>query len=316
MKNRVLFSLLCLFAIVNVVIFPSVYMQAFFAGLSLFGTRLLPVLFPFFVFCSLLVKTGVLFEISTRFFASPAKKLGLSTHFPYVFTLALLSGYPMNAKLTADLFENGFVTAVEGETLAFSTSCSGVVFLCSTVGMIMFESVKIGIILTISHILACLIGFFIYRFIFARKIEIATIKTADITKNIGGDFNIVDAITDSVASALSSILLVGAYVCVFSVICEMFEVFGVFSRLSVLGCGFFSGILEITNGISKIATIKADTISVALITALVSFGGLSINLQSLALLAPLDVSKARYFALKTIQMFCGFIIGFLFGGIL
>lgn len=313
MKNRILFSGVCLFAICNVVIFPSVYMGAFFAGLLLFSNRLLPVLFPFFVFCTLLVKTGVLFEISQRFFALPAKKLGLSAHFPYVFTLACLSGYPMNAKLTADLFENGFINASEGESLAFSTSCSGVVFLCSTVGMIMFGSVKIGVILTISHLLACLIGFFVYSGIFSPAAAIPTIKNVNTKVGADVDFNIIDAITESVASALSSILLVGAYVCVFSVICEMIGVLGVFSHLSVLWSGFFSGIMEITNGISKIATLQADALSIAVITALVSFGGLSINLQSLALLSPLKISKTRYFALKTIQMFCGFIIGFIFG---
>ncbi len=316
MKGRILFSLLCLFAICNVVIFPSIYMQAFFVGLELFSTRLLPVLFPFFVFCSLLLKTGVLFEISHRFFATPAKKFGLSQHFPYVFTLACLSGYPMNAKLTCDLFENGFITPQEGENLAFSTSCSGVVFVCSTVGMIMFGSVKIGVILTVSHLCACLAGFFIYRNIFRDKISQQAIKTADMQRHIGVEFNIIDAITQSVASALSSILLVGAYVCVFSVICEMFEVLGVFSRLSVLWSGFFRGILEITTGISTISTTTATPLSVAFITALVSFGGLSINLQSLALLAPLDVSKKRYFVLKTLQMICGFIIGFILGGTL
>lgn len=311
MKNRLLLCVLCLFAIFQVVLFPSIYMQAFFGGLSLFYSKLLPLLFPFFFFCGVLLKTGALLEISQRFFSNFAKKLGLSGHFPYVFILACLSGYPMNAKLTKDLLESGEITATEGESLAFSTSCSGVLFVCGTVGAIMFESPIIGAVLMICHLSAAILGYFTFRFFDNAFNKNITAPQFSATKTIGfarRNFEILPAISESVASALSSVLLVCAYVCIFSVISKMLDVLGLYSHLDILQTGLIQGILEITLGISTISTLGTSPLCLAACCALISFGGISINLQSLGLLISHGISGKRYFILKTIQMFWGFSI--------
>ncbi len=317
MKGRIFFSALCLIAICEVVIFPKIYMEAFFAGLSLFTSKLLPVLFPFFIFCTILVKAGVLNSVSQRFFASPAKKLGLSQHFPYVFILSVLSGYPMNAKLTKDIFENNLASETECESIAFSTSCSGILFVCCTVGVLMFNSAAVGIILLCCHLFSCLAGYFLHAALLGHKTEKTAEKDADVSQNIGAsNFDIISGITESVASALSSILLVGAYVCIFSVAIKMLEVLGLFSTASTIWSGFFQGVFEITTGIATISALQITPLAISIVTALISFGGISINLQSLALLAPCGISKRRYFALKVLQMSCGAVTGGIVGIVL
>ncbi len=319
MKNRLFFAFLCIFAIVQVVLFPTIYIDAFYFGLNVFCTALLPLLFPFFIFSSLLVQTGVLRDFSERYFAKTAEKLHLSKHFPYVFLLAILSGYPMNAKLTCDLYQNGDITKEECERLAFSTSCSGIIFVCVTVASVLFHTEKIGFPLLICHISSCILGYYTYNFFFHKASMTANYSTNNLLK-INGDstfkFNIFESFTKSVSSALSSILLVGAYVCIFSVLSKMLETCGLFPSSSGLLSAFLKGVFEITIGIKQISLIAITKLSLASTVALISFGGISINMQSLALLISSGVSSVKYFALKLFQMLWGFAITYLLFAIL
>ncbi|MFI3167193.1 MAG: hypothetical protein R3Y32_03650 [Bacillota bacterium] len=315
MKNRWAFCFLCLGAILQVVIFPAVYIDAFYFGLTLFCEKLLPLLFPFFVFCGVLLKTGILLEISQKFLSAPFEKIGLSRHFPYVFLLAFLSGYPMNAKLACDLMQSGEIDNREGESLAFSTSCSGILFVVATVGTIMLGSTLIGVLLMLCHISACLLGYFSLCFfdkIFFHQPKITAVSQIKIKRDTSSEFSIFESFTQSVATALQTILLVGAYVCIFSVATKMLEVIGLFSVFNTQISGVIRGIFEITQGISTLATLEISPLNLAFIVALISFGGVSINMQSLGILLPFGISSGRYFTLKTLQMCWGFIVTFIF----
>ena len=70
--------------------------------------------------------------------------------------MGIISGYPVGAKIINKFVEEGTCTKSEAERMLAFTNNSGPLFIIGTVGISLFGDIKIGIILFITHILACL----------------------------------------------------------------------------------------------------------------------------------------------------------------
>lgn len=119
-----------------------------------------------------------------------------------------------------------------------------------------------------------------------------------------------ELLADSITNATSTILMIGGFVIIFSVIISIFKVSHIVSLMSntftpVLSIfnipnEFISstliGILEITNGISLISSIKIKEISLNIIVTafLLGIGGFSILLQVLSIISKTDLSIKPY----------------------
>ena len=137
-----------------------------------------------------------------------------------------------------------------------------------------------------------------------------------------------EALSDSITSATSTILIIGGFVVIFSVIISIFKVSHVISLFSNMLAPVFSvfnmptefvssilvGILEITNGISLIASIKIKEISLSIIVTafLLGIGGLSILLQVFSITSKTDLSIKPYILGKLIHGVLGAFYSFLF----
>ena len=73
-------------------------------NIQLWLTKVFPSLFPFMVACGILLRSGTAERISR--FLQPLTKLlfGLDGIAAFPFFLGILSGYPMGAKITAQLY--------------------------------------------------------------------------------------------------------------------------------------------------------------------------------------------------------------------
>ena len=74
----------------------------------------------------------------------------------FAFTMGLISGYPVGAKIVSDFREKRLITKDEGERLLCFTNNSGPLFILSTVGIALFGDTKTGLLLLLTHILACI----------------------------------------------------------------------------------------------------------------------------------------------------------------
>jgi nucleoside recognition membrane protein YjiH len=77
--------------------------------------------------------------------------------------MSVLSGYPVGAKLTADFYEKGLITKGQACRITTFTSTSGPLFIVGTVGIGMFHSAKLGIIILLSHFIGAILNGLIYR---------------------------------------------------------------------------------------------------------------------------------------------------------
>ena len=228
--------------------------------------------------------------------------------------MGIISGYPIGAKIAANFRQNGICTKEECERLLSFTNNSGPLFIIGTVGITMFGNSTIGLLLLITHILACITVGIIFRFWkFGKKSpDYVSTKTSASSRYKNVTFsNLGEVLGKSITNSISTILMIGGFVVIFSSIISILKSSGILSSLVVLLTpafnflhidssfvyGILTGLLEITNGISSVSSINIKCISVnVIITAfLLGCGGLSVLLQVLSITSKTDLSIKPYF---------------------
>lgn len=180
-------------------------------------------------------------------------------------------------------------------------------------------------LLFITHILGSITVGIIFRF---WKKNLATRQQYTISKydnklqNITVS-NLGEILGISIQSAISTILMIGGFVVLFSVVISILNISGITSLVCILlepVCHFlgipsqiiasvFTGLFEITNGINMISMIKLKNISLNIIVTaiLLGFGGLSVLLQVFSIVSKSDLSIKPYVIGKILHgVFAGF----------
>ena len=296
----------CLIVIICLAINPAKYSSVCLNGILIFGKNLLPAMLPFIFFTKLLTSTGYIENFSKTLSPITKKLYNSPAISSYVFLMSILSGYPMGAKITADLYAEGFISRDEAHRICSFTSNSGPMFIIGTVGSGMLLNVSAGYIILISHIVSALLNGLIYKKYQPKKINFELDKTLISHKNSD------KKLSNCMENSILSILLVGGYVAVFFVITEVLASLKLFSPiislLNTLGVeenlskGVINGIFEITNGCKSISmantSLKVKTI---LSSFVVSFGGLAVAFQGFAFLGDFHISKRFFFFQKFTQ---------------
>lgn len=244
-------------------------------GLEMCAGVLIPSLFPFMALSSFLSLTSAagilsipLTPVTTRLFKLP-KALGA------VVLLSLIGGYPVGAKSISLLLSQGKITKATAERMLCFCVNSGPSFLVTAVGIGMLTSKTAGIILFFSQTVATLlIGMAVS---FRTKMPPAESEGIRIKTD--------EAFVTAVSSASSAMLAMCSFAILFSGILAVVSASGFVEMASrflgveeALAKAAISGILEVTSGCVNSAGLGGIT-SFALISAAVSFGGLSVLFQ-------------------------------------
>ena len=273
---------------------------------------MIPSLFPFFVATELLMHTDLVFQLGVILNNCMKPLFNIRGEGAFVFIMGIISGYPMGAKLATNFRENNICSKEECERLLSFTNNSGPLFIIGTVGILMYGSTAIGVLLFITHILACITVGFIFKFwkysdssIFHNSHHIIKSKQTPVTFS-----NLGSILSESITNSISTILLIGGFVVIFSSIISILKSSGLLSVFSIsispilaffnidssFATPLISGFLEITNGINSISNISNKKISTNLIfTAfLLGFGGISVLLQVFSITSKSDLSIKPY----------------------
>ena len=169
-----------------------------------------------------------------------------------------------------------------------------------------------GILLFITHILGCITVGILFKFWKRNSntpIQYKVSKNDNKLQNITVS-NLGEILGSSIQSAVSTILMIGGFVVLFSVIISILNVSGITDLVCILlepVCHFlgipskivasvFTGFFEITNGINMVSLIKLKNISLNIIVTafLLGFGGLSVLLQVFSVVSKSDLSIKPY----------------------
>lgn len=304
LKKALPLSLVAGFFITFLVVNPSRYIESVSRSLILFAKAVLPYLFPFLFFSSLLTCVGGGYLLGVVF-AKPISKI---FHAPpvsgYVMILSLISGYPVGSKIICDLYQSGMLTREDAKHITAFCSTSGPLFILGTVGATLFQSPYLGWVLLSCHVLGSLINGIIFR---PKKQTFSPVLHT---------VQAVDSLLDAcIKNSVNTILAVGGYITIFGMIGDVLVDVGavnlvskiLYAFLRPLGApsdlcyGIALSFIELTRGFDYIAGagIKTTT-ALPYLAGLLSLGGACITFQSMSFLSKCDIS-ARYYILTKLS---------------
>lgn len=316
-----LFSIFLVFIIIS---FPKQAYHASLRGLQIWWDVVFPALLPFFITAELLVGFGVVHFLGVILEPLMRPLFRVPGVGGFVLSMGVASGYPMGAKLTTNLREQKMVSRIEGERLLAITSTSGPLFMFGAVAVGFFHDVRLGILIALAHYLgAFTVGILMRYYSPAQEREFrkkhkkipfrGTLRRAFREMHqarVKDGRPLGTLMGDAVMNSIQTLLLVGGFIIVFSVVINVLGIIGITTLLALfvkilfmligipadLSLAAVAGIFEITLG-SQLSSETANVAlvhKVALAGAIIAWSGLSVHAQVASLISKTDLRYLPY----------------------
>lgn len=305
-----LLTLCTLFLIFALLIFPKEMLSASFDSVSLWFHMVLPSLFPFLVATDMLVRLGVA-ETAGKALQPVMKVIwGLPGISAFPFLMGLISGYPVGAKITATLCEEGSINTKQAQHLLCFCNNPGPLFVIGTVGTAMLKNPMYGYFIMVCILLSCIMSGILFRIISRKEDKnkkIVLKKRKKYTESIG------TLMGKSIRNSLKTIAQIGGFIVLFGVFLRAIELTKILIYISyflenlfpfsmeTINC-FLSGLLEMTNGAALFCKLDCSSyLRIIGITILLAFGGFSILGQTLSILSNISINTYVYVFSKIVN---------------
>ena len=304
---------------VLLIVFSGSNLSAAKNGINLWLNSVLPSLFPFFIATELLSYTPIISYLGRCLHRLMYPIFHVPGEGSFALFMGIISGYPTGAKIVSNFYENGICTRHECERLLAFTNNSGPLFIVGTVGSSLLGNTSLGFLLLFTHILACFSVGLIFRFWKYKKKEKETrFAPLSSTEHLSIR-NLGEVMGNSIQEAFHTVVMIGGFVILFSVInsmllqCHLYEllvqisspILDFFSMPPEFWQGIYTGILELTNGVQAICQIPSKSLLPSLVycSFLLGFGGISVLLQVWSILAKSHLSIKPYLYGKILHGF-------------
>ena len=262
------------------VAFPEMALTSARKGISLWLGNVLPALLPFFICANFLQNLGIM-----KYFSS-----GL---FP--FSMSVLSGYPMGAKIVGDMKRAGDIDISEARRLMSFCSTSGPAFMVGAVGAGMLGSGLAGGIIAVSHYAGAVVNGMVY------SKKYGSGRKADSSRECIEKSGIQESLTESILSSFKALGIILDYIVMFMFVTDMLHMSGMLSFIdSQCIRALVKGFFEMTVGCGAVAECRmvSDVVRCVLCTAIMSWGGLSVMGQTMSMLSGTGIHAGFLFKSK------------------
>ncbi|WP_079508326.1 sporulation integral membrane protein YlbJ [Mesobacillus jeotgali] len=313
---------------VSLISFPQQSFDASIRGLNMWWEIVFPSLLPFFIVSEMLIGFGVVRFIGVLLEPLMRPLFKVPGVGGFVWAMGMASGFPAGAKLTARMRQEGQLTKIEAERLVSFTNSSNPLFIFGAVSVGFFYHVQLGVILALAHYLGNISVGLIMRF-YGSSDEESTAKDKDRNLSIREAFAalhrtrikdnrpIGKLLGDAVMSSIQTLLMIGGFIILFSVInkllfhlnitgflAEFIELLLVMLGMTdMLSLPFISGLFEITLGSQMTSQVQDATLMhQAVITSFIlAFSGFSVQAQVASILAQTDIRFKPFFFARIIH---------------
>ena len=293
-KNKLIMALICVFT-AAMVLLPHVTETGAKTAIIIWANSIVPVLLPFFILSDFIKRAGNLEKLPARI---------------YPFSMAVLSGYPMGAKIVSDLILERRLSLSEGKRILSYSLVTGPAFLMGTIGAFVGNSRAAAIITAVHYLGAFLNGIFYRKD--AEKSRKKRGRTREKNRKISGTHvrNVTDAeekkngyfdhFTLSIMTSFKGMAMILAYLILFMIGMNLLEEVGIFGYIQNEGIrSFLKGLLEMTAGSSMLGACNMPiALKTVLIAFLVSFGGFSVIGQSVSMAEGSGIGFSDIFQIK------------------
>ena len=272
---------------------PKAVFEGAQSGLLLWFQIIFPTLFPFMLVTGLMMAGGGLQTVSRVFGRLFSAVFSTSSNGAFAVMAGFLCGYPMGAKVSADLVRTGKISQDEGAYLLSFCNNTSPVFIMNfivwkTLGRedLLLPTVAVLILVPVS------LSFLFRRFYLKGRRRFPDTVKKDRGRKERFSFSVMDS---CLSDSFEGIVKVGLYIIFFSVmLCLLTEISSnnplVYTLMTTL---------EITNGIVMINRAVLDlSISYPLILGLTSFGGICAAAQTRSMLGGTGLPMLPYITQK------------------
>lgn len=288
-------------------IFPQAVFSGAEEGLLLWFQIIFPTLFPFLVVTSLLLSSGGL-NLITRLFGGLFRRIFRVTQNGAFAVLAgFLCGYPMGAKVTADLLRAEKISDREARYLLSFCNNTSPVFIINFIVWKTFGDERLMLPTLLILIGSPVLMSFIFRRIYLKGRHPFPEPSAALKeKKTRFDFSVLDS---CMMNSFEAIVKVGGYIILFSVLLSLLEELS--GQHSILMAA--APALEVTNGILLLSSSVSDPgLRYAAVLGLTSFGGLCSAAQTKCMLERTGLSVIPYIIQKLTTATAASLLSFIY----
>ncbi|MBS4172404.1 sporulation integral membrane protein YlbJ [Bacillus sp. FJAT-49736] len=321
---------------ISMIVLPKVTSEASVDGLNIWWGVVFPSLFPFFVISELLIGFGVVKFIGVILEPLMRPLFRVPGVGGFALAMGMASGNPAGAKITARLRQEKQISQIEAERLVSFTNYSSPLFIFVAVSVGFFHNKDLGIIFAIAHYTGnIMVGLFMRFYGYSReekvKNEMRRIPVREALRalhktRIEDKRPIGKLLGDAVNSSIQTLLMIGGFIILFSVINRLLYHLHITSFLaSIIGnvllsihfptslsIPYIAGLFEITLGSKLISEVLHSTLlQQAIMTSFIlGFSGFSIQAQVASILAQTDIRFKPFFIARILHGFTAAIITF------
>lgn len=313
----------------SLISFPQESFDASIRGLNMWWEIVFPSLLPFFIVSEMLIGFGVVRFIGVLLEPLMRPLFKVPGVGGFVWAMGMASGYPAGAKLTARLRQEGQLTKIEAERLVSFTNSSNPLFIFGAVSVGFFYNVQLGVILALAHYLGNISVGLLMRFYGKseenlqkekdKKLSIRDAFAALHRTRIQDNRPIGKVLGDAVMSSIQTLLMIGGFIILFSVINKLLFHLHITAFLAqfielalamigmteMLSMPYISGLFEITLGSQMTSQVQEATLMhQAVITSFIlAFSGFSVQAQVASILAQTDIRFQPFFFARILHGF-------------
>ena len=279
------------FILAFLLLFPDTVCSGAKDGLFLWATVVLPSLFPFCL-CTSLIRTYTNGSFSK-----------------YLLLFAgILSGYPIGAKLSGELYQKGVLSYRSAVFFSGFTNNASPMFVIYFVGGSLLHLGNERAVFYFLLFFSSFLGSFCIRLLLCRSSKDRHTLPVNASKKESADsLSLFDQFDLELNHSAELLIKIGAYILVFSVLTSFLKQMVFFGSVPT---SLLCGVLEITTGNHLLCQSLADSpVKTALSLALTSFGGLCALAQTNSVIQKNGLSIFWYTIAKLLSAVFAFFLG-------
>lgn len=293
----IIFSFILIFTI-SLFIFSSCIKLGVCKGIEICLNILIPSLFPFMFLTNFIVETGLDENIGKVFYFAFNKLYNLPKSAFAVIILSLIGGYPAGAVGIKSLVEQGKINKNKARQMAYFCVGAGPAYVINIVGLQVYNSFKLGIILLIAQIMSILLLGLISCKVKKTSYQKASKSIIKEPVNFSNSF-VYSCKNAAVAmgSICSFVVLFSAFIILISSIDMLDPLYNLLNIPKPLALACVSSMLEITNGTTNFANLN----SLYAVSFFLGFGGFCVHFQVLSILKNIHIKYIKFLIFRILQ---------------
>lgn len=317
-------AIIAVFLTIGMVFYPKEAFEASLSGLAIWWNIVFPALLPFFIFSQLLIGLGVVHFLGVLLEPIMRPIFNVPGAGSFVMAMGLASGFPIGAVLTTKLREQNLCNKVEAERLLSFTNTADPLFMFGAVAVGMLHAPYAGMSIALAHYASSLSVGLIMRFYRARgqqqkektrpnreagiisRAMAALVEARQKDNRLFGEM-----LGEAVIQSVNTLLLIGGFIMLFSVILAMMDLSGIVSIIASpvstllnlikmnpsLSSALIRGIFELDLGCQAAGSLQGVAMDekVIIVSSIIAWSGLSVFAQVTSIISSTDISIIPYF---------------------